>query len=112
MRKFVAITIIISLFTFASPAHAAGWSANVRIASLEISNVNVAGTWLSFTATPFASHTCSNKAGQYLVGGGADNVSKITAAASQALISGRTVSVYWAGECGNGYPIIVGLTVR
>ena len=112
MKRSLIVALVLASLLFASQAHAAGWSANVRIASIEISNVNTAGTWLSFASPPFASHTCSNKS-QYLIGGGPDNVSKITSAATEAFVSGRPVSVYWGGACSaGGYPVVLGLTIR
>lgn len=112
MNRLIVIALIFAVLVFASPAHAAGWSANVRIKSIEISNVSTAGTWLAFTTPPFSGPTCKNSNGQFLVGGGADNVNKITSLAIQAMSGGRPVSIYWGGNCSAGYPIVLGLTVR
>ncbi len=118
MRKPLILTtmfICVLTFLFSGIAEAAGWSANVKIASIEISNVNAAGVWLSFTSEPF-SHTCSSKGGQYMLGGGVDNVNRILPVATQALVSSRNVTVFWGGGCSGGgtqgYPILLGLTLK
>jgi hypothetical protein len=80
-----------------------------------VSNVNAAGVWLNFTPAPH-NHNCSSKNGQYMLGGGNDNVDKMTAAATEALRSSRPVSVFWGGGCSGGgttgYPILLGVWLK
>jgi hypothetical protein len=118
MRKSLLLTILlIGFLTFplSDTAEAANWSGNVKIASIEISNVNAAGVWLSFTSAPYANQTCSNS-GQYMLGGGVDNITKMTSIATTALVNSRIVTVYWGGGCSgggpSGYPILLGLTLK
>jgi hypothetical protein len=120
MRKHLILTtLFICIFTFlpvGTTKAAYNWSGNVRIASIEVSNVNAAGVWLSFTSDPYSSHTCSAKNGQYKLGGGVDNVNKMMSVATDALVQSRNVSIYWGGGCSgggtNGYPIMIGLTLK
>jgi hypothetical protein len=93
-------------------AQEATWSGTVKITSIETSNVNSPGVWLSFTTAP-RTHTCSNN-GQWILGGGAANASQMASVAALALIHSRFVRVIWRGCSGggsSGYPILVGLTI-
>lgn len=120
MRKHLILTtLFICIFTFlpvGTTKAAYNWSGIVKIASIEVSNVNAAGVWLSFTSAPYASHTCSAKNGQYKLGGGVDNVNKMMSVATDALVQSRNVSIYWGGGCSgggtSGYPIMIGLTLK
>jgi hypothetical protein len=118
MRKPLrSTTLFIGIFTFllGGIAVAANWSGNVKVASIEVSNVNAPGVWLSFTPAPYHNLTCSNK-GQFMLGGGVDNVSKMTSIATEALENSRNVRVFWGGACSGGgttgYPILIGLTLK
>lgn len=114
--KKIAVLMSVLVVMLAVPVQAASWSGNVRVATIEVSNVNLSGVWLSFTTPPYSSHSCSAKNGQYLLGGGTANVDKMTAAANAALVNARVVSVYWGGACSsggvNGYPVLLGLTLK
>jgi hypothetical protein len=116
MKRILLTTLLIITFLFGGPAQAANWSGNVKIASIEVSNWNSAGVWLSFTSAPYTSHKCSIKSGQYMLGGGADNVEKMTSIATAALVNSRNVTVFWGDGCSgggtSGYPILVGLTLK
>jgi hypothetical protein len=114
MRKIMLFLGVMALVFGATSATAqeATWSGGVKITSIETSNVNIPGAWLSFTTAP-RTHTCSNN-GQWMLGGGAANASQMASVASLALIHSRFVRVIWRGCSGggsSGYPIIVGLTV-
>lgn len=115
MRKIMLVLAVMALFFGATPANAqeATWSGNVKIASIETSNVNIPGAWLSFTTAP-RTHTCSANNGQWMLGGGPANASQMASAALLALIHSRNVKVIWRGCSGggsSGYPILVGLTI-
>jgi hypothetical protein len=119
MRQTLLLTLLcvgVLAFLPAREAEAANWSGNVRVAAIEISNVNAAGVWVSFTSAPYSSHNCSTNNGQYMLGGGAANVDKMTSAATQALLYSRNVAVFWGGGCSGGgttgYPILLGLTLK
>jgi hypothetical protein len=110
----IKIMAFIGILTIVSgvAAGAANWSGEVRIASIEVSNVNTAGVWLTFNVPPYPSHTCSVKNGQYMLGGGQDNINKMTAIATSVFEASRTVSVFWSGCSGggtSGYPVLLGL---
>jgi len=115
MRK-VSVLMSILVLSIGIQVEAANWSGNVRIATIEVSYVNIQGVWLSFTTPPYPSHTCSAKNGQYILGGGTANVNLIAPIANVALVNSRPVSVYWGGACSgggtNGYPILLGLTLK
>jgi hypothetical protein len=111
VSKVVVFIGILALILGGS-AEAADWSPQVSIVSIEISNVNTAGVWLSFNSPPFPSHTCSIKDGRYMLGGGQDNINKMTALATSLFEKSKTVSVFWRGCSGggtSGYPVILGL---
>jgi hypothetical protein len=91
---------------------AAAWSGNVQVASIESSNVSTDGVWLSFTSDPFPAHTCPNRGGQYRLGGGAANVSRMLSLATESLRESRNIAAYWGGECSGGYPVLVGLMLK
>lgn len=115
MKRILLTTLLIITFLFGSAVEAANWSTPVKIASIEVSNVNTEGVWLSFTSPPYSSHTCSLKNGQYRLAGGDANINKMTAIATAALVNSRNVTVYWNGCDGggtNGYPILLGLTLK
>lgn len=119
MRKLVITTTLflgLLTFQFGGVVEAANWSGNVKVASIEVSSVNAAGVWLSFTTAPYTSHSCSNNNGQYMLGGGAANVDKMTSIATAALANSRNVSVFWGGGCSGGgstgYPILLGVTLK
>lgn len=118
MRKVLAILGISALITMAaSPAAAQAntWSANVRITSIEVSNVNLTGIWLQFSAAPL-NHHCSVKNGQWLLGGGTATAAQMASYAGLALVNSRNVTVFWGGTCSGGgttgYPILLGITFK
>lgn len=90
------------------------WSGKVKIESIEVSDVNAEGVWLSFTSPPNADHTCSIQTGQYMLGGGAANIARMFELATSAYQDARDVTVYWGGACSgggtSGYPVLLGLT--
>jgi len=116
MRKSLILTsVLIGVFVlhFGGTAEAASWSGNVRITSLEVSNVNAAGVWLTFSSA--LSHNCSAKNGQFRLGGGEANINQMTSIATAALINSRNVTVFWSGcdQGGtNGYPVLIGVTLK
>lgn len=111
LRKplLLAAVLFLALIS-AGAAEAAGWSGNVRIATIEVSNVNAEGVWLSFTTPPFAT-SCPSKV-QYWLQGGPSNVDKMTAIATSALVNSRLVAVYWDGTCASGYSVLKGITLK
>jgi hypothetical protein len=110
--------LLSTIFFFGVTVEAANWSPPVKIESIEISNINTQGkgVWLSFATAPYVSHTCSAKNGQYRLGGTDDNIKEMTSIATAALVNSRNVTVYWKGDCDgggmNGYPILMGLTLK
>ena len=108
------ITMLIGLLTLISggAAEAAAWSHDVKIAAIEVSNVNVLGVWVSFTTPPYAGTSCPNKNGQYVLGGGIANADKMTVIATSALVNSRTVTVFADGTCLSGYPVLKGITLK
>lgn len=120
MRKSALITrllVAVMVLLPVNAAVAANWSGNVKVTSIEVSNVNAAGVWLSFSSDPYnGNHTCSAKSGQYMLGGGVDNVNKMTSVATDALVYSRNVAVFWGGNCSGGgttgYPVLVGVWLK
>lgn len=114
--RTLAFLVVAIFFGSSTQVHAAEWSKDTKIASIEVSNVNLGGVWLSFATPPYTSHSCSSKGGQYLLGGGSANIDKMAAIATAALTGSRLVSVFWGGACsggGNsGYPILIGLWIK
>jgi hypothetical protein len=108
------ITVFIGLLALilGSSAEAANWSGNVKIAAIEVSNVNALGVWVSFTTPPYPTNPCPTKNGQYVLGGGQANIDKMTAIATSALVNSRTVTVYWSGGCATSYPVLLGITLK
>ena len=116
MKRILLIPLL-TVSLLAGSAKAANWSATVKIATIEVANINLGpGVWLSFTSPPYSSHNCSAQNGQYMLGGGAANVDKMTAVATAAYVNSRNVSVYWGGACSgggtSGYPILLGVTLK
>ena len=116
IRKSVRVLLIIPCLILGNPANAANWSGTVKVASIEVSQVNALGVWVSFKSPPYSSHTCSIKSGQYMLGGSVANIDKMTTIATAALVNSRDVSVYWGGGCSgggmNGYPVLTGITLK
>lgn len=114
MRKSLLLTILLIgflTFSLSHTAEAADWSKAVKITSIQVSNVNVAGVWLTFAPAP--GHTCAAKSGEWMLGGGDANIKEMTSIATTALVNSRTVTVYWGGTCSSGgYPILLGLTLK
>jgi hypothetical protein len=108
------ITVFIGILALISggAAEAASWSHDVRVAAIEVSNVNAEGVWVSFTPAPYPGTSCPNKNGQYWLRGGPTNVDKMTAIATSALVNSRTVTVYWDDTCFSGYPVLKGITLK
>jgi hypothetical protein len=95
-------------------ANAAGWSGNVKITSIEVSQVSAAGIWVSFTPSPFPSNACPNNNGQYKLGAtntNADILNHMALTANAAFVNSRFVKVYWSGNCFSNYPILIGVTI-
>ena len=115
MKRILLITLLSFTFLFGGPAEAANWSAPVKITSIQVSNVNSAGVWLTFAPAPYTSHNCTAKSGEWRLGGGDANIKEMTSIATAALVNSRNVTVYWSGCDGggtNGYPILLGLTLK
>lgn len=91
------------------------WSVPVKVASVQVSNINTpagTGVWITFASAPYVSHNCTIKDGNYKLGGSAANIKEMTLLATTALVNARNVKVYWGGCDGggtNGYPVLVGL---
>jgi hypothetical protein len=51
-----------------------------------------------------------------MLGGGVDNVNKMTSIATDALVYSRNVAVFWGGNCSGGgttgYPILLGVWLK
>lgn len=115
MNAVVAAFIGVVGLVSAGTANAANWSGNTKISSIEISNVNAEGIWLTFTSAPYPSHTCSIKNGQWRLGGGQTNINHMVDLANLALMNNRNIAVYWVGCDGpgtTGYPVLLGITVK
>jgi hypothetical protein len=118
MRRWSAFaTMSISTFivVLGGVANAANWSANVKVASIEVSNINTEGIWVSFTPNPFPNHNCSQKNGQYRLGGGVNTINPLVPTATAALVNSRNVTAYWLGcDSGGttGYPVLLGITIK
>lgn len=115
MRKsFISVSLSVCLFTLliVSTAEAAGWSGDVRVASISVVNGRV---WLRFTSAPFNNLPCSDKSGQYALGGDSVKVDRITSLATKDLMNSRNVSVYWdscSGGGSTGYPVVTGIALK
>jgi outer membrane receptor for monomeric catechols len=105
--------LIITLLGLTAKAQK-GLSKPVKITSIEVSNENTAGVWLTFTPAPLLTHACPNKTTtQWMLGGGADNVDKMMSLATVAMVNSRTVTAWWGGDCDyRGYPVLTGLTLK
>jgi hypothetical protein len=114
MRR-ISAAIGVLVFVMGGAAYANAWSGEVGVAAIEASDTGGAGggVWLRFNTAPFASHSCSNKSGQYRLGGSSENIKQMAALAVSARLSARPVSVFWGGGCDNGgYPLLVGIELR
>jgi hypothetical protein len=111
-----AVAVLILVLISGGTANAANWSGSVKITSIQASNVNSPGIWLTFSAPPYPSHTCSQKSGEYRLGGGNQEiVNHMASIATSALVNSRNVTVFWVGcDAGgnNGYPILLGVTIK
>jgi hypothetical protein len=113
MKKITMLLIGLLALISGGAAEAANWSHDVRIAAIEVSNVNFEGVWVSFTTPPYPGTTpCPTKNGQYVLDGGISNADKMTAIATSALVNSRTVTVYADGTCLHGYPALKGITLK
>jgi hypothetical protein len=104
------IGVLTAVLGFTTDAHAA-WSPDVRITSVEVSNVHALGVWLTFN-TPPHDPSCSVTT-SYILGGGLTNINRMAPLATEALLNSRTVRVYWGGDCSDdGYPILLGIILK
>jgi hypothetical protein len=111
INSVIAMLTCVVLLNTGGSANAAGWSDEVTIVSIEVSNVNAAGIWLRFAARPFSSNPCSSNNGQYILAGGTANISQMATIANLALVNSRAVTVYGSG-CSLSYPALVGITIK
>jgi hypothetical protein len=111
-----SVALICMAFTIVgATAYAGTWSGDVKVATIEASDNSGAGggVWLRFVTSPFSSHTCADKGGQYRLGGSSDNIKQMMTLAVSAQLSSRPIRVYWGGNCdGSGYPFLIGLELR
>jgi hypothetical protein len=114
MTKATILIGISALLSIGSAQAANTWSPDVKVASINVSNINAPGIWLTFTTPPYGGVPCStpNTKGDYWLGGGPENVNQMVSIATAALINSRNVSVYWRGECRAGYPVLLGITLK
>jgi hypothetical protein len=111
LQLAMLIGVITAVLGFTTDAHADGWSPDVRITSIEVSNVHTSGVWLGFN-TPPHDPGCSVTT-SYILGGGLTNINRMTSLATEALLNSRTVRVYWGGDCSaDGYPVLLGIILR
>lgn len=111
LQLAMLIGVITMVLGFTTDAHA-DWSPDVRITSIEVSNVHVLGVWLVFS-TPPHNPSCPLTTGDYILGGGSTNIDRMFLLAAEALLNSRTVRVYWEeGDCSNGYPVLRGIMLR
>jgi len=103
------LTVLMALPMIGALQVTASWSPETKVRGIAVLE---GGVLLSFTTQPF-NHNCSVRDGTYLVGGTSDNVDKVTALATQALLKSRPVLVGADGVCSQrGYPILTGLTMK
>jgi hypothetical protein len=112
LQLAMLIGVITAVLGFTTDAHADGWSPDVRITSIEVSNVHVLGVWLLFS-TPPHTPSCPLTTSYYILGGGTTNIDRMFSLATEALLNSRTVSVYWGGDCSaDGYPVLRGIMLK
>ena len=111
LQLAMLIGVITAVLGFTTDAHA-DWSPDVRITSIEVSNVDVLGVWLVFS-TPPHNPSCPLTTGEYILGAGTTNIDRMFSLATEALLNSRTVRVYWGGDCSaDGYPVLRGIMLR
>jgi hypothetical protein len=102
-------TILMTLSIIGVLEVSAAWSTETKVRGIA---VNEGQVLLNFTTQPF-NHSCTVRDGTYIVGGTSENVDKVTALASQALLKSRSVLVASNGACSaGGYPVLTGLTLK
>jgi hypothetical protein len=110
--KKIAFALGLSALVFAGVAAAAGpWSNSVVVSGIEADSVSPGSgtaTYLSFTTTPTGKPSCGT-ANQYLLTGSADHVRSATSLATTALLTGRSVKVYWDGGCDGTFAKVVAI---
>lgn len=112
-RILAAVGLVSALVSGA--AFAVGpWSNSVVISQIEVDSVpggNGTETYLSFATTPTGKPACGTSS-QYVLTGSADHQKSMTALATSAQLSGRTVKVYWAGTCTSVYAHVQHLAMQ
>lgn len=114
MKRTVGLAVAMVLV--AQDAVAGVWSAGSKIKMIEAGDVGAgAKVYISFNANPLPSAGCAN-ADWVVLGGSLENIKNMTALATSAHLSSRSVAVYWNGACSgggsNGYPVIVGIQLH
>ena len=116
LRKSIAVVFVGMMLLVAISAKTENWSENVKIESIQASQVDSLGVWVTFSRSPFPNNGCSETSGKYVLGGSVANIEKMTTIATAALVNSRYVSVYWSGGCSgggtSGYPVLIGLTIK
>jgi hypothetical protein len=122
-RMMTWISGVGAMLLLSSAACGAGYSATVTIVDMEvIDNTGTSRVYLSFSATPHTVGCTTSGAGQWRIGGSAENVKNLIAVAMAARLADRPVKVYFldtysgTSSCDqggtSGYPVILGMLMQ
>jgi hypothetical protein len=126
-----ALSFTAAIVAYSGNAMAGSWSNSVAITAIEVNDVSGRNTgasfYLTFNTAPINTGCSVGSGGQWLIASGtypnspntevgAQSIRDIAQQATSAKLAGRTVKVYWSGNCSgggtSGYPVMTGLAIN
>jgi hypothetical protein len=128
----VALSFAAAIVAYSGNAMAGSWSSGpVAITAIEINDVygrnSGASFYLTFNAAPMNTGCSGGSAGQWLIASGiypnspnteigTQSIRDMAQQATSAKLAGRSVKVYWNGNCSgggtSGIPVLTGLLIN